>query len=221
MDFASISKTKLFQGCPVEDIKFLSEHLHFREVQYQKRDTIFSVGDTVNDIGLVLSGTVKIEHSDYFGNNSILAFINARDVFAEAYACIPNEPLMIDVVAQVDCEILFINVPRLFEPCNLCNSRNRLIRNLVLISAQKNLQLSKRSIHTTPKTIRERLMSYFSEQIASQGSNHITIPFNRQQLADYLNLDRSALSKELQKMKRDGLIDYHKNVFKIKLGTDD
>jgi CRP-like cAMP-binding protein len=171
----------------------------------------------VNDIGLVLSGSVRIEHSDYFGNNSILAFVNAGDVFAKAYACIPDEPLMIDVVANEDCEILFINVPKLFEPCNLCHSRNRLIQNLVLIGARKNLQLSKRSIHTTPKTIRGRLMSYLSEQIATQESNNITIPFDRQQLADYLNLDRSALSKELQKMKRDGLIEYHKNVFEIKI----
>jgi CRP-like cAMP-binding protein len=217
MDFTFISNTKLFQGCSEEDIKHMSEHLNFRTEKYKKRDIIFSVGDIVNDIGLVLSGSVRIEHSDYFGNNSILAFVNAGDVFAEAYACIPDEPLMIDVVANEDCEILFINVPKLFEPCDLCHSRNRLIQNLVLIGARKNLQLSKRSIHTTPKTIRGRLMSYFSEQISAQGSNNITIPFDRQQLADYLNLDRSALSKELQKMKRDGLIEYHKNVFEIKI----
>ena len=122
---------------------------------------------------------------------------------------------MIDVTANDDCEILFISVSRLFMPCSQCDSRNRLIQNLVLIGAQKNLQLSKRSIHTTPKTIRGRLMSYFSEQISAQNSNKITIPFDRQQLADYLNTDRSALSKELIKMKKDGLIEYRKNVFEI------
>lgn len=137
--------------------------------------------------------------------------------FAEAYACIPGEPLMIDVAANDDCEVLFISVPKLFEPCSQCDNRNRLIQNLVLIGAQKNLQLSKHIIHTTPKTIWGRLISYFSEQISAQNINKITIPFDRQQLADYLDSDRIALSKELIKMKKEGLIEYHKNVFEIKL----
>ena len=111
---------------------------------------------------------------------------------------------------------MFINVPRLFIPCSACVSQNRLIQNLVIISAGKNLQLSRRSLHTSPKTIRGRLSSYFSQQVSAQRSNKIVIPFDRQQLADYLNLDRSALSKELGKMRKDGLIEYTKNTFVIK-----
>ncbi|MGN0497599.1 MAG: Crp/Fnr family transcriptional regulator [Acutalibacteraceae bacterium] len=217
MNFTFISKTALFQGCQEKDIKQMAKHLNFKTVSYKKRDVIFRVSDIVTEIGLVLSGSVQIEHNDFFGNKSILTIVDAGGVFAEAYACVPNEPLMIDVIANDDCEILFISVSKLFEPCSQCDSRNRLIQNLVLISAQKNLQLSKHNIHTTPKTIRGRLMSYFSEQISAQDSNKITVPFDRQQLADYLNLDRSALSKELIKMKKDGLIEYHKNVFEIKL----
>lgn len=217
MDFTFISKTALFRGCRENDIKHMAKLLDFKTVCYRKKDVIFSNGDTVTDIGLVLSGSVQIEHNDYFGNKSILAIVGAGGVFAEAYACIPGEPLMIDVTADNDCEVLFISVSKLFEPCCQCDSRNRLIQNLVLIGAQKNLQLSKHSIHTALKTIRARLMSYFSEQISAQNSNKITIPFDRQQLADYLNLDRSALSKELIKMKRDGLIEYRKNVFVIKI----
>lgn len=112
--------------------------------------------------------------------------------------------------------ILSISVPRLFTPCPVCRSQNRLIQNLVIISAEKNLQLSRRSMHTSPKAIRERLFSYFSQQVSAQRSNKIVIPFDRQQLADYLNLDRSALSKELGKMRKDGLIEFHKNSFVIK-----
>lgn len=215
MDFTFISKTALFRGCQEKEIKQMVKHLNFKTVCYKKKDVIFSNGDTVTDIGLVLSGSVQIEHNDFFGNKSILAIVEKGGVFAEAYACIPCEPLMIDVTANDDCEILFINVTKLFEPYSQSDSRNKLIQNLVLISAQKNLQLSKHSIHTTPKTIRGRLMSYFSEQISAQNNNKITIPFDRQQLADYLNSDRSALSKELIKMKKDGLIEYHKNVFEI------
>lgn len=170
----------------------------------------------MTDIGLVLSGSVRIEHMDLWGNKTILDIIFACGIFAESYACIPNEPMMVDAVANEDCDILFINVPKLFTPCSACVSQNRLIHNLVIISAEKNLQLSRRSLHTSPKTIRGRLSSYFSQQVSAQKSNKIIIPFDRQQLADYLNLDRSALSKELGKMRNDGLIEYRKNTFVIK-----
>lgn len=194
----------------------MSEHLDFQTDRYRKGDVIFGVGSIVTDIGLVLSGSVRIEHTDLWGNKSILGITLAGGVFAESYACIPNEPMMVDAVANEDCEILFISVPRLFTPCSVCGSQNRLIQNLVMISAGKNLQLSRRSLHTSPKTIRGRLFSYFSQQVSAQGSNKIIIPFDRQQLADYLNLDRSALSKELGKMRNDGLIEYKKNTFVIK-----
>ena len=212
-----ISKIALFRGCSEEDILNMSKHLDFRAGKYRKGEMIFGAGSIVTDIGLVLSGSVRIEHTDLWGNKSILGIIPADGVFAESYACIPNEPMMVDVVANEDCDILFINVPRLFTPCSVCSSQNKVIHNLVMISAGKNLQLSRRSLHTSPKTIRGRLSSYFSQQVSAQGSNKIVIPFDRQQLADYLNLDRSALSKELGKMQNDGLIEYHKNTFVIKI----
>ena len=194
----------------------MSEQLDFRTEKYKKGNVIFGTGSIITDIGLVLSGSVRIEHTDLWGNKSILGITPAGGVFAESYACIPNEPMMVDAVANEDCDILFISVPRLFAPCSECVSQNRLIHNLVIISAGKNLQLSRRSLHTSPKTIRGRLSSYFSQQVSAQGSNKIIIPFDRQQLADYLNLDRSALSKELGKMRNEGLIEYNKNTFVIK-----
>lgn len=214
MDF--IAKSPLFRGCSEEDILNMARHLAFRTDRYKRGDIILAAGSIVTDIGLVLSGSVRIEYTDLWGNKSILGITSAGGVFAESYACIPNEPMMIDAVANENCDILFISVPRLFTPCPDCGSQNRLIQNLVMISAEKNLQLSRRSMHTSPKTIRERLFSYFSQQVSAQGSNKITIPFDRQQLADYLNLDRSALSKELGKMRNDGLIEFNKNTFVIK-----
>lgn len=213
-----ISKTALFRGCSEKDIQNMSKHLDFRTNRYRKGHVIFGMGSIVTDIGLVLSGNVRIEHTDLWGNKSILSIISAGGVFAESYACLPNEPMMVDAVANEDCDILFISVPRLFTSCSLCDSQNKVIQNLVMISAGKNLQLSRRSLHTSPKTIRGRLSSYFSQQVSAQGSNKIVIPFDRQQLADYLNLDRSALSKELGKMRNDGLIEYNKNTFVIKTG---
>lgn len=211
-----ISKTALFRGCSEEDIRNMSEYLDFRTNKYRKENIILGMGSIVTDIGLVLSGSVRIEHTDLWGNKSILGIIPAGGVFAESYACIPNEPMMVDAVANEDCDILFLSVPRLFTPCSVCASQNRIIHNLVMISAGKNLQLSRRSLHTSPKTIRGRLSSYFSQQVSAQGSSKIVIPFNRQQLADYLNLDRSALSKELGKMRNEGLIEYNRNTFVLK-----
>lgn len=194
----------------------MAKHLDFRVTGYGKGDVVFGAGSVVTDIGLVLSGSVRVEYTDLWGNKSILGITPTGGIFAESYACIPDEPMMVDAVANEGCDILFISVPRLFMPCSVCASQNRLIQNLVVISAGKNLQLSRRSMHTSPKTIRGRLFSYFSQLVSAHGSNKIIIPFDRQQLADYLNLDRSALSKELGKMRKDGLIEYHKNVFEIK-----
>ena len=215
-----ISKTSLFRGCSEEDILNMAKHLDFRTDEYKKGDIILGVGSIVTDIGLVLSGSVRIEYTDLWGNKSILGITSAGGVFAESYACIPNEPMMVDAVANEDCRILSISVPKLFTPCPACGSQNRLIQNLVMISAEKNLQLSRRSMHTSPKTIRGRLFSYFSQQVSTQGSSKIVIPFDRQQLADYLNLDRSALSKELGKMRDDGLIEFNRNIFEIKIDIE-
>ena len=112
MNFTFISKTALFQGCQEKDINQMAKRLNFKTVSYKKRDVIFRVSDIVTEIGLVLSGSVQIEHNDFFGNKSILTIVDAGGVFAEAYACVPNEPLMIDVIANDDCEILFINVSK-------------------------------------------------------------------------------------------------------------
>ncbi|MBD5129827.1 MAG: Crp/Fnr family transcriptional regulator [Ruminococcaceae bacterium] len=217
MNIDFISETALFRGCSKDDIEKMAEHFGFGTFQYKRGAVIFSEGSVTANLGLILSGSIRIEHNDFWGNKSILDVVEAGGIFAEAYACIPNEPMIIDVIANEDCEILFIGAAKLFEPCSVCKGQNRVMQNLVAICAQKNLQLSRRSLHTSPKTIRRLLLSYFSQQMSVQGSNQITIPFDRQQLADYLNLDRSALSKELGKMKKDGLIDYRKNHFEIKI----
>lgn len=216
MNFNFISKTALFRGCTEEDVQIIAKQLNFRKANYKKGTIIFAEGSIVTEIGLVLYGSVQLEHNDIWGGKTILGIVDTGSIFAEAYACIPNEPMMINAVSNEDCEILFINVPKLLNPCFHHPKQHRLIQNLVIMCAQKNIQLSKRSLHTSPKTIRSRLFSYFSEQISAQGSNKIILPFDRQQLAEYLNLDRSALSKELGKMKKDGLIEYRKNIFEIK-----
>lgn len=216
MDYDMISRTPLFQGISREEFGQLTHCLHMTVRRYRRHEVICTAGSTVSEIGLVLSGSVQIDNNDAWGNRSILNIVERGGAFAESYACLAGEPLLVNVVANEGCEVLFLDVPRLFRTCErVCACHSRLIRNLVTLTARKNLHLSQRIFLTSPKTIRGRLTAYFSQQIALQGTDHLHLPFDRQQLADYLNIDRSALSKELSKMKAEGLLDYYKNSFII------
>lgn len=186
-----------------------------KNVQYSKNEVIFHTGDTVNEIGIVLKGRVNIENIDIWGNKSILSCVSEGEIFAETYA-ICGEPMMVDAVAAEKSEIQFLNLKALIDEKNSDKGWYvKLISNMLKISVRKNLALSGRIFCTSSKTIRGRLLTYLSNISVKSGSKTFQIPFDRQQLADYLNLDRSALSKELGKMRDEGLIEFHKNVFKL------
>lgn len=186
-----------------------------KNVQYFKNEVIFHTGDTVNEIGIVLKGRVNIENIDIWGNKSILSSVSEGEIFAETYA-ICGEPMMVDAVAAEKSEIQFLNLKALIDEKNSDKGWYvKLISNMLKISVRKNLALSGRIFCTSSKTIRGRLLTYLSNISVKSGSKTFQIPFDRQQLADYLNLDRSALSKELGKMRDEGLIEFHKNVFKL------
>lgn len=212
-----LTNTTLFRGVSSEDAKAMLGCLGAYEKRYEKGDTIFHAGVCAQSMGMVLSGSVNIEIDDLWGNKTILGHVEAGQLFAETYACIPGEPLMVNVVACEKSEVLFLNAAKLLCSCqNSCAHHTKLIRNLLQISAQKNLSLSRRSLHTSSKSIRGRLLSYLSEQAKQNGSCQFTIPFNRQQLADYLGVDRSAMSNELSKMRSDGLLLYSKSTFSLR-----
>ena len=163
-------------------------------------------------LGVVLSGRVMVEHSDIWGNRAILGSAAPGAVFGEAYACIPGEPLQVCVSAMEKTDLLLLNVGKVLTTCTrACPFHTKLVRNLLAVCAAKNLQLSGRILHTSSKSIRGRLLSYFSECAKRAGSYSFRIPYNRQQLADYLGVDRSAMCNELSKMQKDGLIRYEKN----------
>lgn len=216
MNTLFLSHTPLFQGIREEEMQTLLHCLNAREHTYKKDEVILSAGTSVNEIGLILSGSVNIVVNFYWGNSHIFGHIGKGQVFAENYAAIPHKELLCDVVAAEETEVLFLNMHNLLTTCNkACSFHTRIIHNLFRISANKNLNLSSRMMHTASKSIRGRLLSYLSEQALEQGSVHFTIPFDRQQLADYLAVDRSAMSNELSKMQKDGLITYHKNEFTL------
>jgi CRP-like cAMP-binding protein len=216
INFSMISKSALFRGIEPSEVEAMLQCLQARTVAYKKGERIFHVGQPVSEMGLVLAGGATIESDDVWGNRTIVDHVGPGESFAEAYACAPGEPLMVSVVAAEACEALFLNVERVMTTCSsACAHHNRLVKNLLTVTALRNLDLTRRMFHLSPKSIRGKLLSYLSDQAIRQGRYRFEIPFNRQQLADYLGVDRSAMSNELSKMAREGLVRFERNVFTL------
>lgn len=214
IDLQLLSQMPLFQGLSEQEIQSVPDFFRARMRRYEKGDVVYHMGESDVQMGLILSGSVRIVRPDVWGNEHIIDHVGAGQVFAETYACVPGEELMVDVVCAEDAKIWFIQVERILDHCPAdCHFQSRLLRNLLAVMASKNLNLARKMNHITPRSIRERLLSYLSYESLKQGKYTFDIPFNRQQLADYLAVDRSALSNELSKMRRDGLISYRKNHF--------
>lgn len=204
----------LFQGLSPADLDALAAAGLLRQKTFVKHTVIFRAGSRVQEIGVVVQGTVHIENLDLWGTKSILSSISAGQAFAETYAFC-GDALMVDAVAAEDCTVLLLRTRVLSDARVSPAVRDTLLRNLLVVSMRKSLSLSQRIFCTTPKTVRGRLLTYFSAQAAKAGGLEFNVPFNRQQMADYLNLDRSALSKELCKMRDEGLLEFEKNHFRL------
>lgn len=211
-----LKKTMIFQEMDDNELTASLDFFRAYEQKFKKGSTILHAGDLTDKMGLVMEGSVTVESDDAWGNRSILSKVEAGGFFAETYAVLPKEPLLVNVIANEDCHILFLRIGSLKQlQNNMEQWMIKFVSNLLMLSMHKNLMLSSRSFHTAPKTIRGRVMAYLNSVSMQKHAREFNIPFDRQQLADYLNLERTALSKELSKMKADGLIDYYKNSFKI------
>ena len=215
MEISVLEKSRLFLGMTSRELSSCLESLDARERKYRKDDVILHAGDQTSNIGMVLSGSVTIESNDVWGNSTVLSHVGKNQYFAETYALL-GEVLLVDVRANEDCSILFCNIRNLLNDSKKSSSwKEKLLKNILIISSHKNLILSGRSFHTSPKSCRGRLLSYLNSIALQTGSKEFDIPFNRQQLADYLNLERTNMSKELSRMKDEGLIEYRKSHFKL------
>ena len=216
MDIHLLAGTMLFQGIREHEIEAMLTCLSAEERTYGKDAYIYRAGDVTGRLGVVMEGAVNIIKHDVWGNRKIIENIGGGQIFGETYACLKGEPLMVDVQASERSRILFMDVNRILTTCSSsCDFHNRLIRSLMYVLAGKNLMLTKKMDIITPKSLRERVMVYLSQESVKQGCRTVTVPFNRQQMADYLSVDRSALSAELSRMQRDGVISYEKNRFTI------
>lgn len=206
-----------FTGMNDGEIATALSCLRTRSATFRKGAVILSEGQIPEEIGVILRGSVTMERLDSRGNRALVGYCRGGQVFAGAYAVL-CKPLLIDVIAGEDCEILFIHLGSL--PDGGAGWVTRFQRNLLRIACEKNLELSVRCLHTFPKRTRERVLSYLSAQAREHRSNEFDIPLSRQQMADYLNLDRSALSGELGRMRDDGLIEFHGRHFRVRGGND-
>lgn len=183
---------------------------------YEKNSFIFKTKDRVSSIGIVVSGSVHIAQEDFWGNRTILANISEAGLFGEAFSCAETDTLPVSVIAAEASEILFIGYRKIITTCsNTCVFHAKLIKNMMRILARKNIMLMQKIEFISKRTTREKLLSYLSEQAINNKSGAFFIPFNRQELADYLCVDRSALSREMGIMQNEGLLRFNKNYFEL------
>ena len=216
MEQKILQDSLLFRGLEPEEIGQLLQLLAAREKRYGKGETLLHAGEQTRSLGIVLSGSVTVESNDMWGNRTILSHVGPGQFFAETYALLPGEPLLVDVTANEDCAVMYLRADRLDSPdFQIRPFALRFLTNLLRVSVSKNLHLSARSFHTAPKTVRSRVMSYLNAMALQTGRDEFDIPFDRQQLADYLNVDRTALSKELGRMRGEGILQFRKAHFKL------
>ena len=181
---------------------------------FDKKYTILAEGNPAKYIGIVLSGSAQITQVDYYGNRSIVSGIEPGEVFGEAFACAEVPALPVAVVANEPSEIMLIDSNHILHTCsNHCGFHQQLIFNLMKDLAMKTILFHQKLEITSQRTTRDKLMTYLMMQAKKTGSNHFSIPFDRQELADYLEVERSGLSAEISKLRREGILESDKNEF--------
>lgn len=209
--------SKLFHGITETEIESMMSCLSATTRSFQKGDCIFRRGERITSVAMLLEGSIHIQKEDFWGNLSILNKISEGELFGEVYACLEQNEILYDAIAVKPCTVLFLDVNRVLTVCpSACQFHGRLIRNLLSVVASKNRLLTQKLEYMSQRTTREKLLSYLSEQSLRAGSPSFDIPFNRQQLADFLSVDRSAMSNELCKMRDEGILLFERNHFILK-----
>lgn len=215
--FEVLTNCALFNDTTSEDLVNMLRCLSAKDKFYKKNDFIFLEEDKAEYVGIVITGSVCVIKEDYWGNRAILEKLEPGELFGETYALADIDSLPISVIATQDCEVILIDCKKIIRTCsNCCSFHSKLIDNLLKIVAYKNLALNQKIHHLVQRTTREKLISYLSEQATKYKSNTFKIPFNRQELADYLSVERSAMSNELSKLRDEGIIEFNKNEFILK-----
>ena len=207
----------LFHGMDPADRKAVLGCVGYHVGSYAKGEIIALEGENLRHIGVILSGSVDMVKEDLWGNKTIVIRLRAKDLFGETFSCGNDSLSVVTFTASEDTEILFLPFSRVMHSCTMaCSFHHRLIENMVKIIADKNRDLMRKVEVMSKRTIREKILAYLSIQAQVQNTRYFEIPLGRMELAEYLCVDRSALTRELTKMKEDGLIDYDKNCFRLR-----
>lgn len=214
--FDILRECPLFDRIEDESLKEMLGCLNAKERSYKKGDAVFAEGDKAKYLGIVLEGSVQLVRVDYYGNRSILANIEPPQLFGEAFACAGLKSLPVDAVAAADTKILLLDAQRIARPCgNACPCHGQTILNLLHIVAKKNLVLHQKIEITSKRSTREKLMTYLLLQAKNAKSHTFTVPYDRQELADYLEVDRSGLSAEISKLRNEKVLECRRSTFTL------
>ena len=212
-----LKTVSLFRDIEITDIKSLLICLSAKKENFKAKEAIFLAGDKAEYVGIVLSGQVQVVKEDFYGNKNIVASVEKGQLFGEAFACADIRIIPVSVFATEDCEIMLIDYRKIITTCpHNCSFHSKLIYNMLRIVANKNIMLSQKIEFISKRTTKEKLLAYLSSEAKKAGSNSFNIPYNRQELADFLSVDRSAMSAELCKLRDNGILEFDKNNFILK-----
>ena len=214
--FGILRKCSLFSEIEDQHLIAMMSCLGAKRVSFEKKYTIFAEGNPAKYIGILLSGSAQIVRHDYYGNRSIVSGVMPGELFGESFACAGMEVLPVSIVANEPCEVLLIDSSHVLHTCtNGCEFHRRMIYNLMRDLAAKNIMFHQKLDITAKRTTREKLLAYLAYMEQQTGTHEFEIPFDRQELADYLEVDRSGLSAEIGKLRREGVLDCRKNHFTL------
>lgn len=209
-------RSPLFRSISVEALDHWLRVSRPARRSFRRHETIFHQGEKTTELAIVLSGACNIEQNDVWGNRHIVGIVGEGDLFAETFAIIPNQAMRVSATALSDvCDCLFIPVDALIcpAPCAgriqsddtlMAAVRQITQNNLLHILAMKNLRLTQKNELLNERTTRRKLLRYLSDLAAECQKTEFEIPFSRQELADFLGVDRSAMSTELTRLCKEG-----------------
>lgn len=211
-----LTECALFHGLREAQIREMLPCLSARQSRFRRGQFLLRAGDRVAFAGILLSGEAEVLQEDFWGNRNLLAAVGPGDLFAEAFAC-AHAVSPVSVLCKTDGSVLYLNVRAVFSPCEkACAQHKALSQNLIRVLAEKNMQLNEKAGFLSQRTTREKLLAYLSAQARRAGSARFRIPFDRQQLADFLSVNRSAMSAELSRMQREGLLCADRSSFTLR-----
>lgn len=212
----TLQKCPLFADVKADEVQKMLGCLGARMVHGVKKETLVAEGASAQEFGIVLSGSVQIVRVDYYGNRSLLDEIPPSGMFCESFACADAETVPVDVVVKEEGDMMFIDCRHVTQVCcHACSHHQQMIYNLMRAVAERNLQYDQKLEILSQRTTRDKLMTYLTLQAKRLGSNSFEIPYDRQELADYLEVERSGLSAEIGKLRREGVLRSEKNRFTL------